>query len=72
MVSQYSFVAFTPLASVSGPCPPPGHGTHHYYFQLSALDAPIDLPAGASIDELHQAARGRLLEEVTLVGTYQR
>ena len=55
-----------------GPCPPPGHGTHHYYFQLSAWDAPIDLPEGASIDELHQAARGRILDEATLVGTYQR
>jgi Raf kinase inhibitor-like YbhB/YbcL family protein len=55
-----------------GPCPPPGHGTHHYYFRLWALDAPIDLPEGASIDELHQAARSRLLDEATLVGTYQR
>jgi Raf kinase inhibitor-like YbhB/YbcL family protein len=42
-----------------GPCPPRGHGPHHYHFRLLAL----------SIDHL---ARKRILAEATLVGIYER
>jgi phosphatidylethanolamine-binding protein (PEBP) family uncharacterized protein len=27
-------------ARYDGPCPPTGHGTHHYHFRLAALDTP--------------------------------
>jgi len=27
----------------SGPCPPPGHGQHRYFFRLHALDARVDV-----------------------------
>ncbi len=30
-----------------GPAPPKGHGVHHYHFHLYALDAPVNLKAGA-------------------------
>ena len=55
-----------------GPCPPPGHGTHHYHFTLYALRDSISLPDGATIAELRQAMKGNVLEEAVLVGTYER
>lgn len=55
-----------------GPCPPPGHGTHHYHFTLYALGEPIEIDEGASIDELRKETAGRTLAEATLVGTYER
>ena len=53
-----------------GPCPP--SGTHHYRFTLYALDTLLDLPADASKDQLLKAMRGHILEQTTLIGTYQR
>jgi Raf kinase inhibitor-like YbhB/YbcL family protein len=55
-----------------GPCPPPGHGTHHYQFTLYALREPIALADGATIAELRQAMEGKVLAEAVLVGTYER
>lgn len=55
-----------------GPCPPPGHGTHHYHFTLYALSEPLTLSPGASIDDLRAAMEGKVLAEATLVGTYSR
>ena len=55
-----------------GPCPPPGHGTHHYHFTLYALGERIDVEEGASIDELQKEMSGEVLAEATLVGTYER
>lgn len=55
-----------------GPCPPPGHGTHHYQFTLYALRSPITLADGATIAELRQAMEGSVLAEAVLVGIYER
>lgn len=55
-----------------GPLPPPGHGTHHYYFQLYALDAKLNLPPEATKAELLAAMKGHVLAEGKLVGTYER
>ena len=55
-----------------GPAPPPGHGVHRYYFKLYALDAPLDLQAGADKGALLAAMEGRVLAEGQLIGTYQR
>lgn len=55
-----------------GPCPPPGHGTHHYHFTLYALSEAISLGEGASIDELRGAMEGKVLAHAELVGTYER
>jgi Raf kinase inhibitor-like YbhB/YbcL family protein len=55
-----------------GPCPPPGHGVHHYHFTLFALSEPIDLEEGASIRDLRSGMDGKILDQATLVGTYER
>ena len=55
-----------------GPCPPPGNGLHHYEFTLYALDQPIDLEPGASIEDLRAAIDGHVRATATLMGTYER
>lgn len=55
-----------------GPCPPPGHGTHHYRFTVYALDQHIDLDAGATRGALERRMEGHVLAEARLVGTYER
>ncbi|MGW0733947.1 YbhB/YbcL family Raf kinase inhibitor-like protein [Streptomyces sp. NPDC002851] len=56
----------------SGPMPPPGHGTHRYFFRLWAVTEPIPLHTKPTCDAVHQAVQGRELASGTLVGTYQR
>jgi Raf kinase inhibitor-like YbhB/YbcL family protein len=55
----------------TGPRPPSGHGTHHYHFQLFALDAPLTLPPGADRDALVQAMKGHVVACGEVVGTYE-
>ena len=56
----------------AGPMPPEGHGVHHYYFWILALDRPLDLPAGLNMAELLEKTEPYLLGINRLVGTYQR
>ncbi|MBD2260744.1 YbhB/YbcL family Raf kinase inhibitor-like protein [Pseudanabaena sp. FACHB-2040] len=51
-----------------GPCPP--EGTHRYFFKLHALDQPVDLPSGATKEDLKQAMEGHVLSSVELMGRY--
>ncbi len=55
-----------------GPCPPPGHGIHHYHFKVYALDTFLDLNEGASKKDLERAMRGHVIAQGELVGTYSR
>jgi Raf kinase inhibitor-like YbhB/YbcL family protein len=55
-----------------GPCPPRGHGVHHYRFRVYALDVTLTLPAGSDPDALARAMVGHVRAEGTLVGTYRR
>lgn len=55
----------------NGPSPPPGR-PHRYFFRLSALSAPLGLPAGATRDQVEAALRGRVLAQATWMGTYER
>jgi phospholipid-binding protein, PBP family len=52
-------------------CPPAGTGLHRYIFDLYALDTVLDLPAGASRQELEAAIRGHTLATAQLIGTVQ-
>jgi Raf kinase inhibitor-like YbhB/YbcL family protein len=57
---------FTPAA------PPPGHGVHHYHFQLFALDYVPDLGKGVGRQLLLDAMALHVIAFGELVGTYQR
>jgi Raf kinase inhibitor-like YbhB/YbcL family protein len=56
----------------TGPAPPEGHGVHHYYFWLYALDRTLDLKAGLSRKELLEAISDYVIAQARLVGTYER
>ncbi|MDN6296524.1 MAG: YbhB/YbcL family Raf kinase inhibitor-like protein [Halomonas sp.] len=56
----------------SGPMPPEGHGTHHYYFWVLALDCHTSLPAGLTLVDLLKEVEPHLLGMSRLTGTYQR
>jgi Raf kinase inhibitor-like YbhB/YbcL family protein len=59
-------------AGWSGPCPPPGHGAHRYYFRLHALDADVDVGFRAGRRELERAIAGHVLTTAELMGRYER
>ena len=54
-----------------GPCPPPGP-PHRYFFRLYSLDAPLDLPPGATRADLETAIHPHLLAQTQTLGIYQR
>jgi len=55
-----------------GPCPPPGHGVHRYFFSVYALDRPsLDLD-GSSRADLERALEGHVLAKAQLMGRYER
>ncbi len=56
----------------SGPLPPRGDKPHRYFFKLFALDAMIELPEGASKEDVLDAARGHIVAEAELLGKYSR
>lgn len=53
-----------------GPAPPPGHGTHHYYFWVYALDTETDFEPGLTRRDLLDRIEDHVLEQARLVGTY--
>ena len=56
-----------------GPCPPKGHGPHHYHFKLFALDTDrLDVPPNAKVVDVENAANGHAIAKGELVGTYER
>ncbi len=56
----------------SGPCPPKGE-VHSYYFNVYGLDAKLDLPPGATREELEKAMEGHMLQYGgQAIATYQR
>lgn len=54
------------------PCPPAGARPHHYIFELYALDAKLDLPAGASRADLLKAMDGHVLGKASVLGIFGR
>jgi len=55
-----------------GPCPPFGK-PHRYFFRVFALDVPyLELPAGASRQEVEVVMTGKIIDEGYLMGLYSR
>lgn len=50
--------------------PAPHDGTHHYVFDVYALDSTINLPQGASRQQLEQAIDGHILDKAQLTGLF--
>lgn len=57
-------------SSYSGPMPPPGHGQHHYYFWVYALNRAVE--GEPSREEFLERYADAIIEQNRLVGTYQR
>jgi len=56
-----------------GPCPPRGHGPHHYHFKLFALDVDrLDLGPTAKVIDVENGARKHAIAIGELIGTYER
>ena len=56
----------------NGPCPPAGHGAHHYHFTVYALDvSKIDIPSGAEPFEAAEQIRSHSVGQATLVGLFE-
>jgi Raf kinase inhibitor-like YbhB/YbcL family protein len=55
-----------------GPEPPPGHGVHHYHFQLFAVDRPLGLTGAVDREQLVEKLRDHVVAWGELVGTYER
>jgi len=55
-----------------GPCPPPGHGPHRYFFRVYAVDE-VSLPiAGETRQDLESALEEHTLANAELMGRYER
>ncbi len=56
-----------------GPCPPRGHGPHHYRFRILALSlARLPLGNNRSCADIERAAGKYVIAEASLVGVYER
>jgi Raf kinase inhibitor-like YbhB/YbcL family protein len=56
-----------------GPCPPRGHGPHHYHFRLLALSTDrLPLRKDPSCRDVEREARKHRVAEAVLVGLYER
>jgi hypothetical protein len=54
-----------------GPRPPAGHGLHHYYIQVFALNDTIEMGADTTLPELLNALKARTLATGEMVVTYE-
>jgi Raf kinase inhibitor-like YbhB/YbcL family protein len=59
-------------AGYGGPMPPEGHGTHHYFFWLLALDSELDLEPGLTMWQLLEKVEPSVIAMNRLTGTYSR
>lgn len=57
-------------AAYTGPQPPHGHGPHHYYFWVYALDRAVE--GEPSREEFLERYADAIVEQNRLVGVYQR
>jgi Raf kinase inhibitor-like YbhB/YbcL family protein len=59
-------------AAYGGPMPPEGHGPHHYYFWVLALDRELDLQPDLTLWEFLEQAEPHVVAMNRLVGVYER
>ena len=57
-------------AGYNGPAPPPGHGVHHYYVWVYALDDDLALDPGLDRRALIDKIEDHVIEQARLIGTY--
>lgn len=55
-----------------GPCPPPGQGTHRYFFRLYALEREPAIEPGADAASFHDVLAQIIVDTAESVGTYAR
>lgn len=56
-----------------GPCPPKGHGAHHYHFKLFALNVDrLNIGGGPKVLEVENEASRHAIAKGELIGTYER
>jgi len=60
----------TGMPAYLGPCAPPGHGDHHYTFELFALNAKLGLPASTSRADLMSAMNGKVIAKGVYIGIF--
>ena len=53
-----------------GPCAPPGHGDHHYTFEVYALSAKLGLPDTTSRADLMAAMNGKVIAKGVYIGMF--
>ncbi len=55
-----------------GPMPPGGHGPHHYFFWVLALDRSLGLKAGLTMWQFLEKAEPHIIGMNRIVGVYER
>ncbi|MBZ5575520.1 MAG: YbhB/YbcL family Raf kinase inhibitor-like protein [Acidobacteriia bacterium] len=60
----------TGMPSYLGPCPPAGHGDHHYTFEVYALSAKLGLPASTPRADLLNAMNGKVIAKGVYIGMF--
>lgn len=56
-----------------GPCPPKGHGPHHYHFKLFALDVEhLGVGSNGKVADVERLASARAVAKGELIGTFER
>lgn len=60
------------LTGYRGPCPPPGHGFHRYFFRLYGLNQALPIREESSSIEILTKIRGRITEQGTYMGRFKR
>jgi Raf kinase inhibitor-like YbhB/YbcL family protein len=55
-----------------GPCPPPGHGPHRYFFTVLAVDVPTLTLSGESRKDLEDTLSTHTIGTARLMGRYER
>lgn len=53
-----------------GPYPPPGHGVHHYFFEVYALSRPVE--GEPTRDEFLAEYASAVIDQARICGTYER